>query len=198
MLEQLFGSRTRVKLLRLFLNHPDKSYYVRELTRELKSQINAIRRELQNLESLGIIIIKKTKEIKKKGKRSKQKQKKYYTVNQDFILYSELKALLLKAQLLIEENLVKRIKELGRVYYLVLTGTFVGLKDGTTDILIVGKLDKKRLRKLVKKFEKELGREINYTVLGVREFAYRMDITDKFLYSILENKKIIVIDEISK
>jgi len=198
MLEQLFGSKTRAKLLRIFLNHPDKPYYVRELTRGLKAQINAIRRELENLESLGIIINKKTKEIKRKKKKDKQKQKKYFIVNQNFILYPELKALLLKAQLLVEEDLVKKIKELGKVYYLVLTGAFIGLKDATTDILIVGKIDKKRLKKLIKKFERELGREINYTVMGVREFEYRMDVTDKFLYSILENKKIVVINEMGK
>ena len=35
MVEQLFGSKTRVKLLSLFLNNPGRSYYVREITRKL-------------------------------------------------------------------------------------------------------------------------------------------------------------------
>ncbi len=196
MLEQLFGSRTRVRLLRFFLNHPEKHYYVRQLTRELKTQINAVRRELENLESLGIIKAKPIKEAKKAGRRSRRKEKKYFAVNEDFVLYPELKALLLKAQLLIEEDLVKKIKESGRINYLVLTGLFVGLKDQATDLLVVGQVKSKKLGRLIRRFEHELGREINYTVMSLREFKYRMDITDKFLYDILENKKVVVIDEI--
>lgn len=206
MLEQLFGSKTRVKLLRLFLNHPDRPYFVRELTRELKSQINAVRRELDNLESMDIINIKivdekeekETKEAKVKGKikKPKIKQKKYFVINQNFILYPELKALLLKAEVLVEQDLIKRIKELGNISYLVLTGIFVGLKDFPVDILCVGRVDQKRMKKVIRKFERELGREINYTVMPTQEFKYRRDVTDKFLYSILDNKKVVIIDQI--
>ena len=55
MLEQLFGSRTRTKLLRLFLMHPERAFYIRELTRLIDTQINSVRRELQNLQSGGVI-----------------------------------------------------------------------------------------------------------------------------------------------
>ncbi len=54
-LEQLFGSRTRVKLLKLFLNSPEKMFFVREIARAINSQINSVRRELLNLKDLGII-----------------------------------------------------------------------------------------------------------------------------------------------
>jgi 23S rRNA pseudoU1915 N3-methylase RlmH len=200
MLEQLFGSKTRVKLLRIFLNHPDRPYYVRELTRELKSQINAVRRELENLESMEIIMIKivdkEENKIKGKKKKIKKKQKKFFIINQNFILYPELKALMLKAELLVEQHLIKKIKELGNINYLVLTGVFVGLKDFPVDILAVGKVNPKRMKSVVKKFERDLGREINYTLLSAQEFKYRRDITDKFLYSILDNKKVVVVDQL--
>ena len=55
MLESLFGSRTRVKLLRLFMSHPDQRWFVRELTRVVQEQINSVRRELDHLEHLGLI-----------------------------------------------------------------------------------------------------------------------------------------------
>ena len=55
MLEQLFGSKTRVRILRLFLNNPSQPYYLRELTRKLKSQLNSVRREINNLGKMGII-----------------------------------------------------------------------------------------------------------------------------------------------
>ncbi|MBO7664277.1 hypothetical protein J6S46_00220, partial [Candidatus Saccharibacteria bacterium] len=53
--EKLFGSKTRAKLLRLFFENPGKSFYVREMTRVIEEQINSVRRELLNLESIGII-----------------------------------------------------------------------------------------------------------------------------------------------
>ena len=71
MFEQLFGSKTRVKLIRIFLDNPDKLFYVRELTRMSDSLINSVRRELQNLINLKIIIEQKVSSKKKKDQRHK-------------------------------------------------------------------------------------------------------------------------------
>ena len=100
MLEHIFGSRTRVKLLRLFLSNPDKDYFVRELTRKVKERINSVRRELDNLEKLGLIIANQTG------------QKKFYRVEGKFILFDELRALILKSQMTVERDLAKSIKKL--------------------------------------------------------------------------------------
>ena len=56
MVEQLFGSKTRVKLLNLFYSNPNRAFYVREITRKIDEQINSVRRELSNLLSIGIIV----------------------------------------------------------------------------------------------------------------------------------------------
>ena len=53
--EKLFGSKTRAKLLQLFFESPEKSFYVREMTRVIDEQINSVRRELNNLEGIGVI-----------------------------------------------------------------------------------------------------------------------------------------------
>ena len=53
--EKLFGSKTRAKLLQLFFSNPEKSFYVREMTRVIDEQINSVRRELNNLDGIGII-----------------------------------------------------------------------------------------------------------------------------------------------
>ena len=53
--EKLFGSKTRAKLLQLFFESPEKSFYVREMARVIDEQINSVRRELLNLESIDII-----------------------------------------------------------------------------------------------------------------------------------------------
>ena len=55
MLGKLFGSKARVKILKLFLLHPDQKYYIREIARDLKLQLNSVRRELENLEAFGLL-----------------------------------------------------------------------------------------------------------------------------------------------
>ena len=128
--------------------------------------------------------------------RVRKQLKKFYLANSSFLLYPELKALLVKAQLLVEQKLIERIKNIASVQLLVLTGMFVGLEGFSTDLLLVGTVNRKRLARLMGQFERELDHPINYTVMTVAEFRYRHNITDKFLYTILENKKIVVIDRL--
>ncbi|MBN1779266.1 MAG: hypothetical protein JW816_03545 [Candidatus Buchananbacteria bacterium] len=207
MLAHLFGSKTRVKLLQLFLNNPSQPYYLRELARKLKAQLNSVRREVENLEWIGIIksveLVDQTdkpsedKKPSKADKKSRKKSaKKYFLANTDFLLYPELKGLLLKAQLLLERNFVSKVEKLAKLKLFVLTGSFVGLEGFSTDILLVGAINRIQLASLVKKFEKELGRSINYTVMSPTEYKYRQDITDRFLYDILESKKIVIVNKL--
>lgn len=192
MLEQLFGSKTRVKLLSLFLKNPDQVFFVRELTRKLNLQINAIRRELLNLEKTGII-----KVIPNTNETASGLEKKYYQANIDFTLHSELKTLFIKSQILIREQFIEKISELGNVNFLLLTGIFTGAKTPLkTDMLIVGKFNREKLGKIMEGFEDSLNHEINYSVMTLVEFQYRKDITDKFLYEILESKKIVLVDKL--
>ncbi|MFA6098637.1 MAG: winged helix-turn-helix domain-containing protein [Patescibacteria group bacterium] len=184
MLEQLFGSRTRVKLLRIFLTNPDNDYFVRELTRKIKERINSVRRELENLEEMGLVSPHQVG------------QKKFYRVNTDFTLYPELKSLMLKSQMTMERSLAKNIKKIGQISYLVLTGLFTGVVNAQTDILIVGKVNRKKLKRLVNEFHKDFDKKIRYTIMTKKEFEYRNDLTDKFLYTILENQKIVITDKI--
>src|SRR5271154_7394148 len=78
MIEQLFGSKTRVKLLQLFYSNPNRSFYVREITRKIDEQINSVRRELANLLSIGII------------SSDTNNNRLYYEVNQDYEFYPPL------------------------------------------------------------------------------------------------------------
>lgn len=205
MLEQLFGSKTRVKLLQRFLNNPDQPYYLRELARAIRVQLNSVRREVANLEKIGIICPMLASSPLPGGggsvrpaasKHRGHQLKKFYLANTGFLLYPELRALLVKAQLLLEQRLIQRIKGIANVRYLALTGMFVGLEGFCTDLLLVGTVNRKRLANMMHHFERELDHGINYTVMNPGEFYYRHNITDKFLYTILENKKIVVIDRL--
>lgn len=189
MLEQLFGSQTRVKLLHIFLDNSEKKYFVRELTRLVGAQINAVRRELENMEKMGLI--KKIAQTKDDPKNSKMK---YYQVSTDFLFYPELKNLIRKDQFTVEQQFAADLQELGKIQFLALTGKFVGLEHIRTDVLIVGDVKPEKVKKLLVSYEKKFNNEVNYTVMTTDEFNYRRGVADRFLYSILDNKKVVMID----
>jgi hypothetical protein len=221
MLGKLFGSKARVKILKLFLVHPEKRYYIRQLARDLGLQVNSVRRELDNLKQFGllktydspdaedekesnkeevdnlmsgkIVISNKKRKVDAVGK---NQEKKYYQTDKDFILYEEIKALIIKAQVLYEKDFIEKIKNAGIPKLLILSGFFVN-SDSPIDLLIVGRINKNKLIKLIGSLEKELGKELNFTIMSQNEFKYRKDITDVFLYSVLEGKRLVVIDELS-
>jgi len=185
MLDQLFGSKTRTKILRMFFTKAQDRFFVREITRLIDERINSVRRELDNLESFGLV------------KSEADNNKKYYFLNHKFPLFKELKDLVIKSRFFIEKSYINKFKKLSGVKYLVLTGFFVDLKEETlTDILIIGKPAKTEVEKIINTMSNEFMEDINYTIMDMKEFKYRQNMTDKFLYSILKNKKIIVIDKL--
>ncbi|MFA6393738.1 MAG: hypothetical protein WCW25_02615 [Patescibacteria group bacterium] len=220
MLQKLFGSKARVSLLKLFLLNSEEKYYVRELSRRSGLAVNSIARELDNLEAFGLlnscmeiveIPVKKENAgeaaggqavdgLKKKSAYRPtgflKQQRKYYRANRDFILLSELKNLIIRSQVLYEKDFATKIRRIGNLKLLILSGIFAGNEAGPVDILVVGKINKVKFSLLIKDMEKELQKELNFTVMDPDEYRYRKDMTDVFLYSILEGKKIVLIDEI--
>ncbi len=184
--------------MKLFLLNPAEKFYIRQLARNLKLQLNSVRRELENLENFGILTsIIKNQDVAEGSKAILGGQeKKYFRANPEFVLFDEIKALIVKAQILYEKDFVRKLQAMGKVKLLVLTGLFVNNPTALIDILVVGKINKNKLVKLIRELEIELGKEINYTVFEPKEFKYRRDITDIFLYGILDGRKMVVIDEI--
>lgn len=201
-LEQIFGSRVRVRLLKLFLEHPEHRFYVREITRRTRSHIHSVRRELANLSKVGLVRIYIDQDIGhgmhlvKRQTSGNYLQRKYYEVNPECVIFNELRSLLIKGQLLLQEELARQIASTGSVNYLALTGFFAELQGLPTDLLLIGRVSKKKCAKLIEDFEEEFGRTINYTILTLKEFIQRKEMTDRFLYTLLESKKIVLIDKL--
>ncbi|HLD20900.1 MAG TPA: hypothetical protein VJB64_02290 [Patescibacteria group bacterium] len=192
-LEQMFGSKTRARLMALFLSQPDDTFFVRELTRRIDAQLNSVRRELKNLVQLGLL---EEKEGALKDSKRLSDKKKYYSVKQDFILFDDLRGLFQKVQILLKQNLVQEIQEKGKIDYFAFTGRFVDAIDIPTDILIVGAIKQVDLEKMIAKFEDEIPYEINYTLMPREEFLDRRQVADRFLLSILNGEKVVMIDHI--
>jgi hypothetical protein len=196
MLEHLFGSKTRYRLLRFFFHNTDRAFFVRELTRALDVQINAVRRELTLLIKSGLVVETDTPgniDEKKAG----ATLRKYYRLNLGSIMYPEMQQLLLKAQVLDEQAFVEKLREsCGDILLLMLTGRFAGEKDLATDILLVGNIKSRNLEKVIKEYEKDIGFEIRYTTMKKDEFFERRQMMDKFLYALFEEKHMMVVNEL--
>jgi len=82
MLDQLFGSATRVKILQLFFNNEDQKFYSQEITKKLGTDVANTHRELVKLEKLGLL------------KSERQANQKYYYVNKEASSHQGLKLLL--------------------------------------------------------------------------------------------------------
>lgn len=193
MLEHLFGSKTRVRLLRLLFRNPGKEYFVRELARMMDSQINAVRRELEILLSAGII-----KEIEKKDTKSTQagaSLRKYYGLNTESIVFAELQALLSKAQLMGEQKFVRELQgKAGNIKLLVLTGRFTHDDRAPSDMLLVGDIKERSVEQQIVAYEKEFGFPIRFTIMTEAEFADRRYVMDKFIFSIFECNHVKVVN----
>ena len=191
MIDALFGSKTRVKLLHLFLNNPGKSFYVREITRLIDEQINSVRRELSNMLNVGII------------KSDTADNKLYYEVDQRYEFYVPLRALFgdnkeESSRLEAKPSTLDwqgRLDELGGIKLAVLSGVFVQGSGGSVDLLLVGKPAQAKLKSFMKTLEKKEGRELNYSIMPYDEFYYRLSIRDRFITEILASKHVVLRDE---
>lgn len=180
--------------MQIFFRHPASAFYGRELARLADIQLNAIRREIANLEQVGVII--QSSSNRSEDEPSGTGRSKYYQLNGASLLLPELQALLLKAQVLEEQEFVSLIKKrAGRINFFLLTGLFTNTENAVTDMLLVGNIKETAVARLIKEFEASIGATIRYTVMSEKEFAERREIGDKFLYSVLEGKHVMVADD---
>lgn len=185
MLSRLFTSKARVKLLTVFLLNPEDEFYVRELTRKLDEQINAVRRELDNLKKLGLLKC-----------RTKNRHK-YYSVNTQFVLYPDLRNLFLKS-LNSHAEFVKKLQKSGNLELVLLAGIFVNNQESEVDLLLVGDIDREILSNLLTT-ELDFEREVKFALLSKDDFIYRVKFNDRFLSDLLgDEANILAVNKIEK
>lgn len=202
MVDKLFGSKTRYKLLELFMSNPNRSFYVREITRTIGEQINSVRRELSNLLSLGIITSDNS------GKHL------YYEVNQKHEKYEALVSLFHNPSQSIdpksadkggkgsaskkakteEAKVGPEEKALGNVSLVVLSGAFTRDTRAPVDLLVVGNVTDASLESYIKKLESSIDREIQFAHFDDDDFDYRYKINDRFVSRMLASKLAVRVD----
>lgn len=185
MFSDLITSKSRVKLLNVFLSNPTEMYHVRELVRRTKDEINAVRRELAFLEKKGIL----TKEPRA--------NRVYYFLSKSYSFYFDLLKIGSK-NIGLGADIIKNKVKLGRIKYAMFSGKFLRkMKDepDEVDFLIVGNVVLPELAVLIREEEKRLNTEINYTVMTDEEFDFRKKKRDPFIVAILSGSRVMLIGD---
>lgn len=185
MLDRLFGSESRAKIIKFFCEHAAQRHYVRELSRALDIQLNALSRELANLEEIGFL-----SSLLEDGK-------KFYTLNPTFPLLPELTSLIVKSTLLLERAVQKDILSIRGIQVCLLTGIFIH-QDTGTDVLLAGTADRKKIQKIINDLSRAFHQDLRFTLFSPAEYKYRLEVTDKFLHGILSQSPIVIVNKYAR
>lgn len=184
-MSDLITSKTRVKLLNVFLENPEQKLHVRECVRRVNEEINAVRRELIYLESHGIL------------EKEPRANRIYYSLYKYYTFYYDLLKLGAKTMGLGAEILKNRVK-IGKIKYAMFSGRYVRRikkSPDDVDLIVVGTIVLPELAILVRNEEGRIGHEINYTAMTEDEFKFRKQRKDPFLLNILSGSREMLIGD---
>lgn len=183
-LSKLFGNETKVKIMRLFLFNPEKVFDVKEITVRTKAESSKVRKEMSNIEKMGLVKRRSTKKGSGNG----------FAMDSQFSYLFPLQNFLVNIEPLQPKEVIKKITKLGNIKLIIVSGVFIQEAESRLDILIVGDGVKKgALDNTVKVLESEIGKELRYAHFTTEDFKYRLSMYDKLTRDILDypHKKIL-------
>lgn len=180
----LFISKVRIKIIRLFFLNMKTSYHIRGVVREISEEINAVRRELLRLDQIKLLI------AEKRGNRT------YFTLNKDFPFFNELLSIIYKTYGLGGE-IIRCRKEINEIQFAMLTNSYItGEKkeENDLDLIIIGdKINVPALTAAVQRAERQISKEINYSIFKVNEFNLRLKRRDTFILKNFQGYRVVLI-----
>ncbi len=186
MLEELFVSRVRVKILQLFLSSPQESlFHVREIVRRVSEEINAVRRELSRMEKFGMVVSEW------------RANRRLYRFKKDYLFYKELLSLVAKTSGL-GGGLVKNKARLGKIKFAFLSTKFLKLGSTNSDdvnLLVVGSIVLPELQSIIADEQAKREEEINYSFMDEAEFKFRVRRRDPFILKVLLQPKVMLVGD---
>src|SRR5260370_38061299 len=173
-------SKARQQLLAYYFTNLTARHHLRDLAERLSIDPSNLSKELGRLERDGLF---RSEVIGRQ---------KYFQLNREYQLFGEVRTIVAKtigAAYVIAQSL-KRIERIDEAY---LYGSFASNhKDAAShiDVLVVGSPREEAVAQAVRRLERQLGRDINYTVLAPKEFESRRARKDAFLENVWHNKRI--------
>lgn len=185
-LENLFGSKEKARLLRFFLQNPEPVFDFQEIIKKNMLNSSKAKSELAVLAKIKFLLVRR-----KKGKL-------FYQLNQDFNFYPELKNLIAKSNVYPQCRSLERAGKIGNIKLVVISGVFINYIKSKADMIIVGDaVSKAKLKNLMASLEAEIGKEISFVLMTMEEFKYRLNMLDKFILEFLEGPHEEVINKIT-
>jgi hypothetical protein len=182
-MKDLLISKVRVRIIKLFLTNPEAQFHVRDISRRVGSEINAVRRELSRLRKIGFL------------KRTPRGNRVFYSAKTDFVFFDELLGMVAK-ETGIGRDILEKKEELGKINFAMLAKPFVKgrvSRPSEVDLLIVGKVSTPLMAKLIDNEQRRIGHEVNDTVLTPEEFDFRKRRKDPFILDVLSQPRIVLL-----
>jgi predicted nucleotidyltransferase len=179
----LFG-QIRGGVLALLYGWADKAFYVRQIARHLHASVGAVRRELEKLAAVDLIV------------RTSLGSQVFYQANQRHPVFSELRALVNKT-VGIFNALSSALESLAnRVSVAFVYGSVARQEEKATsdiDLMIIGDIELDDILVRLSEAETALGRTVNPTVYSLNEFKRKFEDGNHFLNAVFDGKKVFLI-----
>lgn len=192
-LEKIFGSQAKVKILRLFLFHPDEVFDSMMICEKTKVKSVAVRKIMNGLEKIKIV---KKKTFVKEGK-SKKIKTKGWMLDPTFEYIGPLRTMLVGMNPMKHNDVHERFKNFGKMKLIIVAGVFIQEGESRIDLMVVGdKLKTGAIDRAVGSLEAEIGKDLRYVLFETEEFIYRRGMYDKLIRDIFDFPHEVVIDKI--
>jgi hypothetical protein len=199
-LEKLFGSGAKVRIMRLFLFNPATPYSMSGVSKRTQVNSAKVRRYISLLTKIGMVRSKsflKEKILRGKKGKTKKVRTRGFVLNTKFPYLSPLQSFLIDITPLTHDDILKKLQRVGRLKLVILSGVFIHDLESRVDILIVGDHIKRGvLENSIKGFEAEIGRELKYAAFETPDFTYRLSVYDKLIRDILDYKHKAILDRL--
>lgn len=180
MLSTLITSKTRRRLIILFLTHPEQRYYQTQLIRDFEFPSSLVQSELKKLTEAGILRSEKEANIR------------YFQVNKSFPIYNELKSIVYKTVAL-ADPLRESLEKIGDIKIAFIYGSVAKNTENVAsdiDLMVIGHPSMDELSEAVTKAERGLSREINFTVFEPKDWKNNLKEKKGFATTVFKDKKI--------
>lgn len=196
-LDKIFGSAAKVRMMRLFILNPDQKFSVGDIVSRTMTREKDVRAELITLKKIDLVR-RRVVSRKENPESARTKKTQVWGLNQKFVYFNELKNFLVNANLIKNSELIKRISHIGKIKLIVFAGVFLNqLDENRIDLLVVGdEIRRASLERIVKSLESELGKEVKYAFFATADFAYRRNMYDKLVRDLLDYPHQVVFDRI--
>lgn len=190
-LEKLFGSGAKVKIIKLFLFNPETAYDTSQVAERAKVSRGLATREINNLLKAGFLKDKSLrKEIRVQRNRKSvlsHKTANGWMLNYHFAYLEPLYNFLSDVNVYNPDELISKLGKGAKISLLIISGIFIKNADSRVDLLVVGdNLKENVLETTIKNIESEIGREIKYAIFTTADFKYRQSVFDRLIRDILD------------